>query len=64
MDHRHDSCAVSRRTLVTAAVAGAGAVDAPRAARGTPAPRLLCEDYKPIWASIGGHLSFQGAAAS
>ncbi len=26
MDQRHDRCAVSRRTLVTAAVAGAGAI--------------------------------------
>src|SRR4249919_3086440 len=26
MDHRHDRCAVSRRTLVTAALAGAGAI--------------------------------------
>jgi len=26
MDHRHDRCTVSRRTLVTAAVAGAGAI--------------------------------------
>jgi hypothetical protein len=36
----------------------------PTAARVLPAPRFCVPDYKPICASIGGHLSFQGAAAS